>query len=285
MLAQPSLANQNSIHKQDVGLPGNFYYLKSNDDFDINREESKSKQQMIFSERHDNERQIMSEHGGTDYDINDNHTVVDNKPAAALNDYRSSVVRALSKSEYEENLSEVVDCEIEGFSFKRISRQEKTLIERYKILELLMKKKKMLKQVEENNQNCTECGAEDDEVHKNDCATRLSQVIAERRSNVRHNIQELPGRDPFNIAASDQGSDRTEQRLVAERPGSDVLANARIIKIMQPHSQSQEQESIRTKQAIVSKFSPESAIILKQQSPDVAKSSPAAKNSKSTPAV
>lgn len=152
----------------------------------------------------------MSEHGGTDYEITENHTVVDNKPAAALNDYRSSVVRALSKSEYEENLSEVVDCEIEGFSFKRISRQEKTLIERYKILELLMKKKKMLKQVEENNQNCTECGAEDDEVHINNCATHLKRVIEERRSNVRHNIQELPGKDPFNIAASDQGSDRTE---------------------------------------------------------------------------
>jgi len=63
--------------------------------------------------------------------------------------------------------------------------------------------------------------------------------------------------------------------LVAERPGSDVLANARIIKIMQPSSQSKEQESIRTKQAFPSKFSPESAIILKQQSPEAVKSSPA----------
>lgn len=27
-----SLRNTNSIHKQDVGLPGNFYYLKTNDD-------------------------------------------------------------------------------------------------------------------------------------------------------------------------------------------------------------------------------------------------------------
>ena len=73
-------------------------------------------------------------------DVVDRVSEVDVTVENAVNDYRSSMIR--HQSEYDENPSEF-DYTEDGWK-EKISLKEKSLIGRYKTLELLMKKKKMI---------------------------------------------------------------------------------------------------------------------------------------------
>ena len=95
-------------------MPGNFYYLKSNDDFI---------DQTV-------ERDIIEE------EVNEVDVTIENTG----NDFRNSMIR--DQSEYDENPSDL-DYGDEGWK-ENVTQKEKSLIERYKTLELLMKKKKMM---------------------------------------------------------------------------------------------------------------------------------------------
>ena len=66
-------------------------------------------------------------------------------------DYRDSLVQLASEGDASVG-SQIDVIELDGWSLK-LSTKEKSLIERYKNLERLMKKKKMLGQVEEINKN------------------------------------------------------------------------------------------------------------------------------------
>ena len=84
------------------------------------------------------------EHAQEDYVVVDKFSEADITIENPGNEYRNSII--CHQSEYDENPSEF-DYTEDGWK-EKISLKEKSLIERYKTLELLIKKKNMMTQVD-----------------------------------------------------------------------------------------------------------------------------------------
>lgn len=112
----------NSIHKQDKRLPGNFYYLKSHEE-------------KLLDFHPDQQNQFI--YSGRAAEFADGPDMAAQELVAGLD------IRSRS------SLAQQSSCSSEGVNLNpHLQKKEKSLIERYKTLEQLMRKKKLMAQVE-----------------------------------------------------------------------------------------------------------------------------------------